>query len=683
MRTPRHRPQYPHRLRSFHVSVTSWPQPTEVVSAVGTIAIDLPIRVSATRSHCLRLCEEMCSNRDASVKRACRIANTGHRFQRMKTHNSSTYPRSSRRRARLLASTTLAVGACCSVLVCAPFASAHARVSASAKSALASASPDSSLSLASPYGEESRFGGYDTTGNTPGKFVHPVGFAVDSHDTSTSDDNAVYVLDETIASPANELAYRLQKLSSSGAVLGSVILPVQKFVGVNEAHPLISLAVDSKKHRVYALVESLVNELPVASELVAWSTIPNASKELVRASGYPEDTITHASLVAGSAVLQPGGLSTDLFAPEGLTVDPSNHDVIIEAQHGATGSEGGPTILQRVATEGSKSGQLDGEWTASSSAEVADGVFTGNSGGFGIDQFHGFGAISSLSEVKANFEKPESSAIAPDGSGGVDIDQAATIDNKETVNRRLSPHSGQEGFAALLPYTAGSPATQLSNGLYAARFGSAFRFNDPQSEVAPWEGIPYFWVQTNDPSTKTANMGVRLFTSSGAVVTTIGGQPEGQPCNLNFAPLAVAAGAKESVFVLTQPNGASSAGITNDEVVEFKPGGKGACPQPSGSLTLNGQSGTSFTFPAGENVTFEDSVERKGEAPYRFDWVLLNASTLEAEDLDNQMEAPEYLWPAPSKSHTFSKKGTYYLAATLYGEYGVVQIGEVVEIKVH
>jgi hypothetical protein len=567
------------------------------------------------------------------------------------------------------------------VLACAPLASAQ--VASFAKSALAgAAAPDASLSLASPYGEEHRFGGYDTTGDTPGKFVSPVGFAVDSHDTSTADGNAVYVLDETVVSPANELAYRLQKLSSSGEVLGSVILPVQKFEGLGEAHPLISLAVDSTKHRVYALVESLVERLPVASELVAWSTVPNAGKQLVRAPGYPEDPTTHASLVAGSAVLQPGELSSDLYAPEALTVDPSDHDVLIEAQEGVSGTEGGSTVLQRVATEGSKSGRLDGDWVASSASEVADGAFTGNNGSFGIDQFHELGAISSLFEVKPNFDKPEDSALAPDESGGVDIDQAATIDNYATINGRLSPSSGEEGHGALIPRTAGSPVAQLSSGLYAARFASANRFNDPQSLVAPWEGIPYFWVQLNNSETETANVGVRLFTSSGAVVTTIGGQPEGQSCNLNFAPLAVAAGAKESVFVLTQPNQASGSGVTNDEVIEFKPGGKGACPLPSGSLTLNGKSGTSFTFSAGENVTFEDSVERKGEAPYRFDWVLLNASTLEPEDLYNQMEAPNYLWPAPSRSHTFTKKGTYYLAATLYGDYGIVQIGEVVTIKV-
>jgi hypothetical protein len=569
-------------------------------------------------------------------------------------------------------------------LACTP-ALAGAAVPSFAKSALArSAGPDASLSLASPYGEEHRFGGYDTTGTTAGKFVIPVGFAVDTHDSSTSDGNAVYVLDETLAEPREgQLDYRLQKLSSSGAVLGSVTLPLQTYGKRGEgAHPVISLAVDSSEHRVYALVESMVNAgegpVPVASELVAWSTIPNASKELVRASGYAEDPITHASLVAGSTVLQPGEPSSDLYAPEGLAVDPSDHDVIIEAQHGVEGTTGGPTILQRVATEGSKSGQLDGSWTAST-GELSDGLFTANNGSFGVDLFREQGEISSLLAVKPNFETPEASAIAPDESGGHDLDQAPTLDNAFTVNYRGNGAS-LTGVNALVPYTAASPVTQLSNGLYAGRFGQEFSFTDRQSEVMPWNGVPYFWTQVSHEETNTANMGVRLFTSSGAVVSTIGGQPEGQPCNLNYAPLAVAAGAKESVFVLAQPN--ENNGNSNDEVIEFKPGGKGACPQPSGSLTVGGKSGSSFSFPAGESVALADTVERKGEAPYRFDWVLLNASTLEVEDLHTQIEAPSYTWPAPSTRHTFTKKGTYYLAATMYGDYGIVQVGEVVEIKI-
>jgi hypothetical protein len=604
----------------------------------------------------------------------------------MTTHTASSQTIASRGRVWRRGLKIVAVAGCAVAFGCTP-AFARAALPSFAKSALAdTGGASASVSLASPYGESHRFGGYDPTGSVLGKFVHPVGFAVDSHDTSTSDGNAIYVLDETIADPEEgQLQYRLQKLSSSGAVLGSVELPLQSYGESGEgAHPMVALSVDSSKHRVYAIVESIIESgegdyVPVASELVAWSTIPNSSKELVRAPGYSEDPITHASLVAGSSVLQPEELSKDLYAPTGLTVA-SNHDVVIEAQDGVTGgTEGGPTILQRVATEGSKSGQLDGSWIATG-GEAPDGVFTSGSGAFGVDLYQGHRLVSKLEEVKANFEKPETTPIAPDESGGIDLDQAPSIDNSYTVSFRRGPSAGRIDLGALLPYTAASPVTQLSNGLYAARYAQAFPGIDPQSEVTPWGGVPRLWVQEAARS-ETADMGIRLFTSSGAVATTIGGQPEGDACNLNYAPLAVAAGSKESVFVLTQPNERN--GDSNDEVIEFTPGGKGACPQPAGTMTVDGKSGSSVTVPAGESISFADTVERKGGAPYRFDWVLLNAKTLEVEDLYNQIEGPEYLWPAPSKSHTFAKEGTYYLAATMYGDYGVNQVGEVVEIKVN
>jgi hypothetical protein len=538
--------------------------------------------------------------------------------------------------------------------------------------------------LASPYGEAHRLGGFDTTGKTAGKFVLPVGFAVDPNDSSTSDKNAVYVLDRTVSNTeTGELGYRLQKLSSSGTVLGTATLPVQKYKDTSQftdAHPLISLAVDSSKHRIYAVVQGIIDDgagnfVPVTGELVAWSTKPNAKKELVAAPGYAVDPLTNAGLVAGKSVLQPEEASKDLYAPEAISVDPSNHDAVIEAQQGVSaGPIGGPTILQRVATEGSKSGQLDGNWVADEKTapgkQQGDGLFTAKDGSFGIDLFEEEGEISRLADVKANFEKPEASLIAPDQSGGLNRDEAPTLDNGFTINYREGPNNGLHGATDLEASVAGSPITQLSNGLYAARYGQAVHGIDRQSEVEPWNGVPYFWTQANHENKNVANMGVRVFTSEGVVVTTIGGQAQGQACNLDTEQLAVAAGSGGSLFALTQPNAEN--GNSDDQVIEFTLGAAGKCPQLSATMTVNGKSGSSFSFPAGTNVTFADTVERKGETPFRFDWVVFKPFTF--EDLKTQIEAPEYLWPVPSTSHTFSQKGTYYVTATVYGDYGLTYV---------
>jgi hypothetical protein len=100
------------------------------------------------------------------------------------------------------------------------------------------------LAAVSPYGEVSHFGGF-AEGAVEDKFDEPVGFAVDpeNHPSAqeeertgaTKDGNAVYVLDRVASkvpnrrSPEGVLQYRLQKLSSTGVVLASVVLEEQKY----------------------------------------------------------------------------------------------------------------------------------------------------------------------------------------------------------------------------------------------------------------------------------------------------------------------------------------------------------------------------------------------------------------------------------------------------------------------
>jgi PKD repeat protein len=533
-----------------------------------------------------------------------------------------------------------------------------------------------------PYGEVARFGGYDGSGSVPGKFVFPVGFAVDP-----SDGNAVYVLDRTLVQRAEEeegkLDYRLQKLSSTGTVLGSVTLPVQTFLteGSEEfaaAHPLISLAVDSTEHRVYALVESVVGLVPVADELVAWSTVPNGSKELVKAPGYAEDSVTHAGLVTN--VLQ-SELGKDLYAPEGVAVDRKNHDVVIEAQDGASGTTGGSTILQRVTTE-LPEGKLGGSWiadnTTSPGEEPGDGLFTANDGeSFGVDLLTERGDISRLFDVKRDFTKPEPSSIAADKSGGMNKDQAPTLDNELTVNYRNNHTEGATRGLALETYSAGAPIAQLTNNLYAARYGQWMQTEvlpDSQSRVLPWSaefGLATFWTQSIFANQGIANEGIRLFEADGKIVTTIGGQATGRACNLDSGRLALAAGANESLFVLSQPN--SKNGNSDDEVIEFAPGGAGKCPTPSGEVEVNGAPTLSATVSQGKLVKFSAiSIDRAGASPYAFEWYFEGDSTPASKTFApvSKIEGPNYTWPTPEVEHTYGKAGTYEASVRMTDDYG-------------
>jgi hypothetical protein len=570
------------------------------------------------------------------------------------------------------------------------------------------------LAPVSPYGEVSRFGGFaaGSAPANPAKFDVPVGFAVDpgnepnaeelAESPATKDHNAVYVLDRVTYDGAGHLGYRLQKLSSTGVVLGSVTLPEQTYselVTGSDAHPMFSLAVDSSKHRVYALVEGLVEGRPgafvtVAQRLVAWSTEPKAisgKNTLVAAEEspghpYPEDPLTKAALIAGQSALEPAEPAKDLATPEGIAVDAATHDVVIEAQQGVQELVGGPTILQRVITEGASEGTLGASWVAAAPEnEKADGVFTTTTGSFGIDLAREPGDISRLAEVKPGFT--EVTPLAEDTSAGRNRDEAPSFDARLTSNQNGIYNISTQGV-----YTAGSPITQLTNGLYATRYGYyAESAVDSQSNIAPWNGNPPaplapFWIQDDPNNGEIANMGVRLFTSSGAVITTIGGQAQGQACNLDDEQMSVAAGANESLFVLTQPN--EHNGNSDDQVIEFAPGGAGACPVPSISqvkVTQNqeaevkGNEGEAIVH-QGAAVQFEvSSLNRAGEAPFAFDWNVTGANTGgpngDGYTLVSQIEAKnKYKWPSPNAEYQYQLEelGLHEASVRLLGAYGTI-----------
>jgi PKD repeat protein len=559
-----------------------------------------------------------------------------------------------------------------------------------------------------PYGEVTRWGGYAVPQlpSKPelGKFVFPVGFAVAPKEVD-GEENDVYVLDrvvnEEVFGGESKLGYRLQKLSSTGTPLGSVTLPEEASFGNHneDARPMVSLAVDPTKGRVYALVEGIVESggglhVPVAQRLVAWSTTPNASKELEPASGFPIDSVTHGALVAGPEALEPTEAGGDLYSPQGLVVA-SNGDVVIEAQQGVSEGVGGPTVLQRVSTTEHSSGEgnLNGApWNAEAEPGIApanqqaDGLFTANNGSsFGIDLYEKWGAMSRLAEVGSSETGfTQAKLIAPDHSGDVNLDEAPTIDGKFTVNG----NGEYNGAGIRRSYTAGSPMTELTNGLYAARYAYRGQFLDAQSEVLPWADAVPFWTEEVSEAGLVGNAGIRLFRYQDEKyepVMMIGGQPSGE-CSLDANALSVAAGTNETLFVLTQPNLNQKNGTIeedNDEVVEFTPGGKGECPKPSGAMTVK-EGGVEHQIVNGSvtvhqelPVTFNAlSIDRAGETPFEFDWNLEEttkggtAGTNDGYELGGKIEEPSYLWPTPEVNHIFRTPGEYKASMRLIGDYG-------------
>lgn len=569
----------------------------------------------------------------------------------------------------------------------------------------------SSAQALAPYGQLSSFGGFDSTGKTSGKFVNPVGFAVDPDDAEVvSDNNAVYVLDNTSLEEAGEnlrVGYRLQKLDSKGDVLGTASF-TEEFAyteTLSNAHPPISLAVDSAAHRVYTVFQDVVSDgqgrsVPVAGKLEAWSTKPNSSKVLVAAeesSGHPYatiDPVSKAAVVSGPSVLEPAAVSKDLFATEGIAVDPSTHDVVIEAQQGpndtGSGPVGGATILQRVVTQGVNVGKLGASWsadttTAPSEDADADGIFATATGGFGVHLYSPLGAesdrISRIAEIGADFASPDPQVITPFvGESPQNLDEAPGLDGQHAIAGELAELTDID---VLLPASAGTPVVQLSDGTtYAAIY--AHKGEDPQADQSPWNTFtpnPFtepFWSLQHQ-----VNVGVRLFNAGGALLGTLGGGSGS--CDFGVGALALAAGHDGTLFVLDQDKNSLLEGTSGRQVVEFGPGGTG-CPQPSGTFSVNNDVVHSeVSVQSGAPVAFDAStIDRSGETPFEIDWKFGSATTggpgNDGYTVVSKIGAPGFSWPSPTATNTFSTPGVYPVTVRVVGDYGTSTFSRTVKV---
>lgn len=596
-----------------------------------------------------------------------------------------------------------------------------------------------------PYGEVTRFGGYDATGKVPGKFALPVGFAVEPENPATKETNCVYVLDlirndirkkRGLGEGEAFLEYGLQKLSGTGAVLGSTTftIPYTDAEKFSDAHPLFGLAVDPARKRIYTIVESMAEENPeveepvaVVGELVAWNTEPNSEDKLVGASGYPQDGITKsASLISGESVLQPSSVEAedDLYAADGIVVTPATGDITIEAQKGIS-DEGvaGPTVLKQLDPE---TGAIVASWEAVKVApedQQGGGLFasTEESGAFGVNLYEGAGKIGRLAKVGSDFKTE--TLLTEDNSKGNNLDEAPIIDLESTPNRRAAEAFAFQAFAG------GSPVTQLigSSHLYAALYGieDGGSAADTQSETEPWlalgseKPLSKAWITGREGiafDDGWAHMGIRLFEAGGKIVDTLGGGKPNSPgtsqlgtCSVDFPKASLAAGSEGTIFVLTQPNksalGPHKENLTiDDEIIEFAPGGKYACPTITDEheFEVNGEEVHGQGGEPTPTVTLDEGVKTKFDAisldqplawspswvftwkpeplewtPFAFEWNFGDEPKAgENKDGYTEIQAmkpngdKEYLWPKPEAEHEYTKPGTYEAKLRVYGDYG-------------
>jgi PKD repeat protein len=591
----------------------------------------------------------------------------------------------------------------------------------------ARAAEGSQYSSIGQYGQAARFGGFDTDAYdnetydgvlTSGLFLNPVGFAVDTQDTTPGGDGtAIYVLDRVSDYAAyaggSGTEWRLQKLSDKGVVLGSTefYLPTSgtSALGVNDPTGVEGLAIDDAGGRIYTLLYGTTGSgnaaTPYAEEIIGWSTAPVSGKLVAPGSSgsypaLPEETALTKEV---SGYSRPGLLSsasqlatTELYDPQGLALDATGgqDDLAIEAdgaRRASSGSPQGPAIVEQVSTAAATSGAESAGWSAASlsgvqnggtdTKAVAAGISTDSDGSLDVllNPTIG-GSVLDAVDLQSDLTSPDvlaSSAIDPSNGDAVPLTVAGASGNHPT---------------------AGPQAIQLSNGLYAADF------YEDTAGAAYWE--------------KAVNEGIRLlapasggllanpFSAVPSVFDTLGDSTSGQPCYIGDAGsgqgangVALAAGANGAVWVLTAGrdssdyggSGSDAAFVSGRQVLELTPGAAGTCAGPSktfsvanaapGSTAQEASTSSPLTVTEGATVDFDaasidyPTSAAATQAPvYAYEWDPTGASSGGPDNdgftlFDDTVEVGAFR-PATTASYQYTTPGIYTANLKLLGDFG-------------
>jgi PKD repeat protein len=578
---------------------------------------------------------------------------------------------------------------------------------------------------AGQYGQTERFGGFDLSayeGQAPevGHFLDPRGFAVDPQDsTGGAHDTTVYVLDSTTVSDGGASTdWRIQKFSESGVVLGSTTFTLSnnKF----KATAVQSLVVDHSAGRLYALVVGQppagAKTEPVAQELIAWSTTPDGSKQLVGAAGLAADPLgTGAGLVSSKAQLQPGGQVVPLYQPQGIAVDPASGQggpapVVIEATDLAAtepgGNPAGDTVVQQITTSGAEIGDLQTSW---SSASVASQLGEKSWGPGGIS-LNPDGTLSVMLNnvpegllyvVRLSADLKTASVLDSASSlpAPADFDELPFAGVDAPFGNALTGQSvSQASGAGPELVQLSTPASNTAGGLYASLFETP-KGKDPQTNQQFYlhEGIEELFEEEHVVKELyfQANIGIRLLQQKQTgqiasphgetIVNTLANSQPQAACNIGSgSSVALAAGNGGALWVLDQgPAAAVISGAlelsnteTGGQVIEFQPGAGTACPQPSGTFKMQPAGGasqagnTELAIQAGTTVKFDAStLDLQGGTPFAYEWQL-NSQDPTLGEPDNFMQQPTFTAPPATAEYTYTTDGIYKVKLTVLSDYG-------------
>jgi hypothetical protein len=448
---------------------------------------------------------------------------------------------------------------------------------------------------AAAYGELARIGKF---GEGPGEFDFPEALAVDS------ETNDVFVVDEPkrLKERSVALAFRIQEFPPN---LTSSIASATITVGFPPGRFVAGLAVDAELHRLYVLiaqllstelvgVQSFANEIRVYSTDASGGVLP---EETAVKSAAGKAGVAYEFPEVSSAPVPPNGL----IGPEGLTVDPVTHELVVLGLH----ENSKASLIQKIAAGKAEPTKQYEDTEHKISEFPALGLSAGHDGSLyvmGQAQLGGLGRVVKVSPDFSTFTKVF------------------------------------EGLGAEKPFFyAGKEATSS-----ASAKGSQIAVSPDGS--GPNAGIAYaFEASKFEQGEKAGNYEVRgLSASSGLQQMIYGGNewaPGSEKCTIASDPHAVAAGSNGIVYVLddgfsvfTPSTGPTPYGFS---LIEFGPGG-GNCPGPSTSVSVSAKgkplSGEPIQAQKGEELELAASSAELGtEKPTKLVWEATGAEAFTVE----------------------------------------------------
>jgi PKD repeat protein len=552
------------------------------------------------------------------------------------------------------------------------------------------------------YGEvpSARFGGFDSTwynggeyngggtesAPTPGEFLSPVGFAVDTSDSSVPGETAIYVLDrvsavsEATTEPGTR--WRLQKLTDAGTpvALTEFFLPkTGPEVCSSKASTVQPVGLAISGGDVYTVLTEAIgsscNVVMQAKEIVAWSTTPS-SGELVAASGAADQlsspvtvgpvTYPVPSLVSSSADLA----SPPIYDPRGLTADGSGSLAVLgdANDHFVTGeSTDAPALAVQVSTT---TGGETANWSSASfglSQDQGDSISTDPNGNLDLILNGATASAWDLVKLSGGLTSPQ--LLASEGQNPPSI-YGAPFNMLFNVESPAGPH--------------GVP---LSNGLYASILTSS-----PSLFWNTQEGIRLI-SPLQDGTLSSATGPDTVYdtlaqSGSGACDIAAGGLTPAQLADVVLAP------GKDGSFWMFNAGKNVGANHPGRIVAEFAPNAADPCAAPptgttfsltdeqaspptpqlasAGPLTVAAHSSVRFSTNAFEYPTVLGGGTEPA-AVFEFEWdPAFGAANDPGFSLVSQESTGviQPTWPAVTPEYTYTEAGTYTVKFKALGELG-------------